>query len=505
MPHEGGKVIKIKAPAAVHDDQHIIHKQFHSEWMPWGMKCRDLLLRRYWRRDDDGTYVILYHSVFHRRCPTKKGYVRACLKSGGYVISPTNQGKHSVVKHMLAIDWKLWRSYLKPSLARSISIKLLERVAALREMFRAKSGHMSSSDFSSGELSREIHQCNSSGISKVGNRTAENNGNSLGSTESDLGRTLSIRASLSDLNDAADEFFDVPEPSDYDHSDDDWTSNFGSQCQDLRHSRLSTAAGLVKKLHDAVQKKGYTDLQEMTIVDRDTCCYGCTLPKDSTCTLLSSYSTADPSTFLIRGKSFLEDNQKIQTKRTLMQLVGADWIKSDKKEYDFGGRPNSIVQKYAANGGPEFFFIVNFQAPAGSSHTLAFYYMTNTPLEEVPLLERFVNGDDAFRNSRFKVIPSAAKGPWIIKQTVRNKPCLIGKQIQTKYSRGKNYLEVGIDVGSSALGRGAAGIVIGYLSYIVIEMAFLIQADTYEELPEYVLGTCRLNHLDISKAVTMAT
>jgi hypothetical protein len=32
-----------------------------------------------------------------------------------------------------------------------------------------------------------------------------------------------------------------------------------------------------------------------------------------------------------------------------------------------------------------------------------------TPLEDTPLLESFVNGDDAFRNSRFKLIPYISK------------------------------------------------------------------------------------------------
>ena len=40
-----------------------------------------------------------------------------------------NKGKQSVVKHMLAIDWKFWRSYIKPSSARSITIQMLGRVA----------------------------------------------------------------------------------------------------------------------------------------------------------------------------------------------------------------------------------------------------------------------------------------------------------------------------------------------------------------------------------------
>lgn len=66
-----------------HLDGHsdVVHKLLYSDWLPWGMQRRDLLVRRYWRREDDGTYVILYHSVNHKKCPKQKGYVRACLKS----------------------------------------------------------------------------------------------------------------------------------------------------------------------------------------------------------------------------------------------------------------------------------------------------------------------------------------------------------------------------------------------------------------------------------------
>jgi hypothetical protein len=51
------------------------------------------------------------------------------------------------------------------------------------------------------------------------------------------------------------------------------------------------------------------------------------------------------------------------------------------------------------------------QVPGSTTYSLALYYMMDTPLEKVPLLERFVNGDDAFRNSRLKLIPYISKVP----------------------------------------------------------------------------------------------
>lgn len=488
-----------------HND--IIHKQLNGDWLPWGMRRRDLLLRRYWRREDDGTYVILYHSVFHKKCLPQRGYVRACIKSGGYVISPINQGKKSVVKHMLAIDWKFWKSYLSSSSARSITIRMLGRVAALGEFFKTKPGNYTCSECSSGELTKEIAlpQGEKEDV-KVEIQQLAESGQIDNSTEGErcLSRRTSLGGSFLQLNDAADEFFDVPEQSEYDPSETSWNSDSGNEMdsQDLRHPKLSTAAVFVKKLHDlAVQKRGYIDLQEAARDDMMACRYGATLPKDPSCTLPCSWTTTDPSTFLIRGDNYLEDHQKIKAKGTLMQMVAADWLRSDKREDDLGGRPGSIVQKYAAQGGREFFFIVNIQVPGSTTYSLALYYMMDSPVESVPLLNNFVKGDDAFRNSRFKLIPYISKGSWIVKQSVGKTACLVGQALEINYFHGKNYLELGIDIGSSTVARGVVSLVLGYLNNLVIEMAFLIQANTPEELPEFLLGTCRLNHLDASKSI----
>ncbi|XP_052134102.1 protein ENHANCED DISEASE RESISTANCE 2-like isoform X2 [Oryza glaberrima] len=493
-----------------HIDGHtdIIHKKLRDGWLPWGMRKRDLLLRRYWRREDDGTYVILYHSVFHYRCRSERGYVRACLKSGGYVISPVNQGKQSVVKHMLAIDWKFWKSYLFTASAKHITIRMLGRVAALREFFRAKNGNCACIEFSSGELTRDMRlQQGENERIKIEMLSASENNRLEDPTEGSLGgsnRHLSSAGSFIQLNDAADEFFDVPDDSEYDQREAMWPSDESTHSVDQRHAKLSTAAVFVKKLHDlAVQKRGYVDLQGAADFDNGPFCYGYTLPKDSNCTMPSTWAMTDPTTFLIRGESYLQDRLKIKANNTLMQMVGADWIKSDKREDDLAGRPGGLVQKCAAQGGNKFFFIVNIQVPGSSTYSLALYYMMDTPLEKVPLLERFVNGDDAFRNSRFKLIPYISKGSWIVKQSVGKKACLVGQALEINYFRGSNYLELGVDIGSSTVARGVVSLVLGYLNNLVIEMAFLVQGNTQEELPEFLLGTCRLNYLDASKAVSI--
>lgn len=49
------------------------------------------------------------------------------------------------------------------------------------------------------------------------------------------------------------------------------------------------------------------------------------------------------------------------------------------------------------------------QVPATSHYSMVFYFVAPKALQQGSLLQRFVDGDDSFRNSRLKLIPSVPK------------------------------------------------------------------------------------------------
>ena len=91
------------------------------------------------------------------------------------------------------------------------------------------------------------------------------------------------------------------------------------------------------------------------------------------------------------------------------------------------------------------------------------------------LLHKFWNGDDEFRDARYKLIPRIVDGPWIIRKSVGTKPALIGKKLKQRYFQGPNYLEVDIDLGSSMVAARILSVVRDYCSSITVDMAVTIQ------------------------------
>lgn len=195
------------------------------------------------------------------------------------------------------------------------------------------------------------------------------------------------------------------------------------------------------------------------------------------------WTLSDGNNFRIRSKHFCYDKSKIPAGKPVMDLVSVDWFKDTR-------RMDHVVRRHGCAA----------QVPGSTHYSMIFYFVAKE-LESGSLLQRFVDGDDEFRNSRLKLIPSVPKGSWIVRQSVGSSPCLLGKTVDCNYIRGPKYLEIDVDIGSSTVANGVLGLVIGIVSTLVIDMAFLVQANTTEDLPERLIGAVRLCHLDLSSAI----
>ncbi|KAJ6989385.1 hypothetical protein NC653_022081 [Populus alba x Populus x berolinensis] len=114
----------------------ILYHRLQLDWFPKFVWPRDLCYIRYWRRNDDGSYVVLFRSREHENCGPQSGYVRAHVESGGFNISPLkprNGRPRTQVQHLMQIDLKGWGVGYIPSFQQHCLLEMLNNIAGLRE------------------------------------------------------------------------------------------------------------------------------------------------------------------------------------------------------------------------------------------------------------------------------------------------------------------------------------------------------------------------------------
>jgi hypothetical protein len=77
--------------------------------------------------------------------------------------------------------------------------------------------------------------------------------------------------------------------------------------------------------------------------------------------------------------------------------------------------------------------------------------------------------------------------------------------VRQAYHMGDNYLEVDVDIGSSSVASAVLAVCVGVAKNLVIDVIFLLEGWCEEELPEKVLGSVRLNYLDVRNAALKLT
>ena len=98
------------------------------------------------------------------------------------------------------------------------------------------------------------------------------------------------------------------------------------------------------------------------------------------------------------------------------------------------------------------------------------------------------------------MIPNISQGSWIIKQSVGTTPVILGQKLRTKYFRGEKYFEVDVDIGASSVAASITNLVCGATKSLAVDLGVLIEGQTSETLPEQLVGTIRLDKLDLKTA-----
>jgi hypothetical protein len=201
-----------------------------------------------------------------------------------------------------------------------------------------------------------------------------------------------------------------------------------------------------------------------------------------------------PGAYQVRGAKYLDDKIKIPSRVSAMEVVAMRFTFEMDPSFQVSADPDEVVMKQQLDGTERpFLFITNFVMP-GVGNWVTYFARRRTeeadPVFE-KLLENFIEGDDEYRNKRFKIIPGIPEGSYMVKMAVGNKPAILGTKLTTQYHKGPNCFEVAVDVQSSTIAIGLLRLVTGYASSLDLELAFLIESQSPDELPERLLGGVR--------------
>ncbi|KNC86788.1 hypothetical protein SARC_01081 [Sphaeroforma arctica JP610] len=217
----------------------------------------------------------------------------------------------------------------------------------------------------------------------------------------------------------------------------------------------------------------------------------------------------------VRGPIYLMDGKKVTAQPSAFNLVGMDVFafEDPSQRYNLASRPDNTIYKLnQQDPNCPFTFVVTFVVPCAENLSVACYYQpTDSDWREkrstfCDVLSDFMDGDDNYRNQRFKLIPSVEKGSYILRKMVAGKPAIVGnKGLKNPYFHGDNWFEVDVDVNSDAHAREITSMAVGVTKSLVVDIAFLIESKTAEELPETIIGTVQFDRIALkSIAVPIA-
>ncbi len=525
----------------------------HS-WLPerglgrWIAAPRDFVGLRTWRKEPDGTYIVLYQSTTHRKArAAKKGLnpwspVRAKIDAAGFTISPLlpqyvpGGGPSQECLVTLVIKADLAGSLspvgllskVAPAVAEAIRWRvmspLLLSVVALRDRVEQRRfvvmPYTMSSEGDCVIMPSGAAEKSSGGDD--GGLLPSNEPNSprmklYQRTTTALTEEAYTQAANSALKRAAAAAL-PPVMEDGDGAITGTTTTAAvSTTTNTAVDGLSTSTSTKVVVSDGDNALApATSAAAAAVAASDAWAAGGTTP-----TRFWSYPGS--CNLQIRGPNYLTDRVKIPALAPMFDLYASDLVDGDEPFWDISKTLPSLQHCTAP-----FAFVLNLIYPAnGMLQNLVSIWTAPVDvgaLDEEALIAHWgddaggtvrsffrnfkpwMEGDgaeaDARRNVKFKLIPRVAQGSWVVRQSVGTTPVLLGQKLKTKYFRGKgaggcSYFECDVDITSNTVANSVTRLVVNSITSLVVDLAPLVEGQAGDELPERLIGSIRYDHLDL--------
>lgn len=224
--------------------------------------------------------------------------------------------------------------------------------------------------------------------------------------------------------------------------------------------------------------------------------------------------------FMVRGANYLTDRVKIPSEDFILKPRGVELFLCDHCPANIGRYKVMLNQTLRKKPS----FVINFRLPWGNcvltseipGKFLPFLHHRYDPsasTKSPPSMDgmtpqekctcRFLLADDKQKSQTLKIIPSVAKGPWIVQKVANGKPAIIGSKMPTHYiyeppnqEKGLcEYLEMDLDIVASSAARKILSVAQRYTETLTLDLGFVIQGNSSDELPEQMLIAMRLHSL----------
>ncbi|TMW62094.1 hypothetical protein Poli38472_009587 [Pythium oligandrum] len=241
-----------------------------------------------------------------------------------------------------------------------------------------------------------------------------------------------------------------------------------------------------------------------------------------------SYAQARAETFVVRSLDYKKTKRKEASQGALFEFIGADLLRTTRKT-DLLSQRIELPEEYTG----EKLFVINAQLPSygpsvwgdasydGPGYSMVMCWRIPSEICEelkepktktIRLLKRFLEaGNDTSLTDRFKVIAQVTNqddcglsGMAKKLLVTHNATPVLTRPQHRIYHFDDGSTEVVIDVHAfSYIARRGIYMLLDKTAKLVIDVAFVLQGEAEDELPERILGCCRLDSLEAHKAMDL--